>query len=113
MRYQGRIYRPPSEANSFILQATIGCSWNKCTYCDMYRDKQFSVRPLDELRQDIEAAARQLGPSVTKVFVGDGDALVMNSEHWHGILDCCARSCTMMHVWQHHAAQARPHAPYQ
>ena len=49
MRYVGKIYRPPSEANAYILQATIGCSWNKCTYCDMYRDKPvFRVRDIKE-----------------------------------------------------------------
>jgi radical SAM superfamily enzyme YgiQ (UPF0313 family) len=44
MRYEGKLYRPPSEADAYIVQATIGCSWNHCTYCDMYRDKAFRVR---------------------------------------------------------------------
>ena len=77
MRYEGSIYRPPSEANSYILQATVGCSWNHCTYCDMYRDKAFRVRDLDATLADVRAAGRALGPDVTKVFVADGDALVM------------------------------------
>ncbi len=89
MRYEGRIYRPPSEAHSFILQATVGCSWNKCTYCDMYRDKKFRVRPIEEIRQDIRDAAVELGPGVDKVFVADGDALVMDLDHWAAILDTC------------------------
>ncbi|MCP3995663.1 MAG: hypothetical protein GY722_11435 [bacterium] len=81
MRYEGTIYRPPSEARSYILQATVGCSWNHCTYCDMYRDKTFRVRDLDATLADVRAAGRALGPDVRKVFVADGDALVMDLEH--------------------------------
>ena len=87
MRYVGKIYRPPSEANAYILQATIGCSHNLCTYCDMYRDKPvFSVRELKETLMDIELARRQFGQRVEKVFVADGDALFMETEHWLEIL---------------------------
>jgi len=86
MEYVGRIYRPPSEANSYILQATIGCSWNHCTYCDMYRDKQFKVRELSATLQDITLAGQAYGAYVDKVFVADGDALVMETEHWLELL---------------------------
>ncbi len=89
MRYEGKIYRPPSEANSYILQATIGCSWNHCTYCDMYREKTFRVRDLDETLTDIRAARLTTGTDVEKVFVADGDALVMDLEHWQAILTAC------------------------
>jgi len=87
MRYVGRIFRPPSEADSYILQATVGCSWNHCTYCDMYRDKEFSIRNLDETLADLEAAASALGARVEKIFVADGDALVMPLDHWLPILE--------------------------
>ena len=87
MRYEGKIYRPPSEADAYILQATIGCSWNKCTYCDMYRDKKFRVRDLKATLEDISAAARQLPYQVEKVFVADGDALTMPTDHWLSVLD--------------------------
>ncbi|MCA9679752.1 MAG: radical SAM protein [Kofleriaceae bacterium] len=89
MRYEGQIYRPPSEAGSYILQATIGCSWNHCTYCDMYRAKQFRVRDLAETLTDVRAAGRAHGDAVDKVFVADGDALVMDLDHWEAILDAC------------------------
>ena len=87
MRYEGKLYRPPSEAHSFILQATIGCSWNKCTYCDMYREKSFRVRERTEVLEDIEQAGRAYGAHVDKVFVADGDALVMELDDWLPILE--------------------------
>jgi len=92
VRYVGKLYRPPSEADALILQATIGCSWNHCTYCDMYRDKpEFRIRPLAESLEDLADAARELGAAVEKVFVADGDALVMDLAHWAPILDACRR----------------------
>jgi radical SAM superfamily enzyme YgiQ (UPF0313 family) len=87
MRYEGQIYRPPSEAESYILQATIGCSWNKCVYCDMYRDKEFRVRELSETLTDLRTAAKVSGRRIDKVFVADGDALVLDMDHWRSILD--------------------------
>jgi radical SAM superfamily enzyme YgiQ (UPF0313 family) len=89
MRYEGTIYRPPSEANSYILQATVGCSWNVCTYCDMYRGKPFRVRELGEILDDVHAAQAMFGDDVRKVFVADGDGLVMDLEHWEAILSAC------------------------
>lgn len=88
MRYVGRIYRPPSEADALILQATIGCSWNHCTYCDMYSDKPvYSERPVADCIADLEEAARTVGPGVEKLFVGDGDALGMSMDLWRAILE--------------------------
>ena len=86
MRYEGDVYRPPSESDSLILQATIGCSWNACTYCDMYRAKKFRVRPTAEVLEDVAEARATLGPGVDKVFVADGDALVMDMEAWEPLL---------------------------
>src|SRR4051794_30573373 len=87
MRYEGKLYRPPSEADAYILQATLGCSWNHCTYCDMYRDKTFAVRALAESLADLDAAARRYGADVEKLFVADGDALVMPMDHWLPLLE--------------------------
>jgi radical SAM superfamily enzyme YgiQ (UPF0313 family) len=87
MRYEGRLYRPPSEADALIVQATIGCSWNHCTYCDMYRDKTFRIRDLAEVLEDLEHAGSMFGDEVEKLFVADGDALVLPMDHWTPILD--------------------------
>lgn len=76
MRYEGSVYRPPSEANSLILQVTIGCAHNACTFCSMYKEKQFRIRPLDEVLADLEWA-RQHNSHIEKVFLADGDALVL------------------------------------
>jgi radical SAM superfamily enzyme YgiQ (UPF0313 family) len=89
MRYEGPLFRPPSEADSFILQATIGCSWNHCTYCAMYRHKRFRVRGLDEILADVAEAAAAAGDRVRKLFVADGDALAMDLDTWTAILDAC------------------------
>jgi radical SAM superfamily enzyme YgiQ (UPF0313 family) len=87
VRYEGQLYRPPSEADAYILQATIGCSWNACVYCDMYRDKRFRVRAVDESLADLALAAARFGPRVRKLFVADGDALVLPVDHWLSLLD--------------------------
>jgi len=87
LRYEGDVYRPPSEANSYILQATLGCSWNHCTYCDMYRDKPFRVRPLEETLADLAEAGRRYGDRIDKVFVADGDALVLDVDTWTTLLE--------------------------
>jgi len=92
MRYEGDVYRPPSEADAYILQATIGCSWNACTYCDMYRAKRFRVRPLEDNLKDLAVAAERFGDRIRKVFVADGDALAMGLDDWLPVLDAAARS---------------------
>jgi radical SAM superfamily enzyme YgiQ (UPF0313 family) len=86
MRYVPPLYRPPSEAHSYILQATLGCSWNKCAYCDMYRSKRFEVRALEETLADLREAGRRIGAYADKIFVADGDALVLPMDHWRAIL---------------------------
>ena len=86
VRYDEPLFRPPSEADSFILQATLGCSWNACTYCAMYRSKRFRTRPLDEVLAEISAASLRFAGEVRHVFVADGDPLAMPIEHWEPIL---------------------------
>ncbi|MCX5816721.1 MAG: radical SAM protein [Proteobacteria bacterium] len=76
MKYEGMIYRPPSEAESLILQVTIGCSHNKCTFCGSFKDKKFRVRSLEEVREDIEEA-KVYARYIKKVFIADGDALII------------------------------------
>ncbi len=92
MRYVGDIYRPPSEADSLILQATIGCSWNACTYCEMYGDKTFSVRNITDILEDIETAGRSFGKNVRRIFVADGDPLAMDVSTWEKILKACQQT---------------------
>ena len=76
MKYEGTIYRPPSEADSLILQITIGCSHNKCTFCGSFKDKKFRVRSFDEIAEDVNEA-KQYARYIKKVFLADGDALII------------------------------------
>lgn len=86
IHYEGDLYRPPSEADSLILQATIGCSYNECSFCAMYRGKRFRVRRLEELEAEIDWARENLG-DVRKVFLADGDALVAKASFLEQVLD--------------------------
>ena len=86
MRYEGSIYRPPSEAYSLLIQVTIGCSHNTCTFCTMFKDKKFRVRPIEEVLEDLEMARRAY-PVVEKIFLCDGDALCLSNEKLMRILN--------------------------
>jgi len=72
--YDYPLYRPPSEANSMIFQVTLGCSFNKCSFCNMYRTKEYSERPWDEIKAEIDMAAK-FYPDTRRVFLADGDAI--------------------------------------
>lgn len=80
MRYEGIVYRPPSEARSLIIQVTIGCAHNTCTFCTMYKEKKFRVRSLDEIFADLDDASRAYGNQIRRIFLADGDALVLENE---------------------------------
>jgi len=89
--YDMPLWRPPSEGRNLIIQATIGCSFNRCSFCSMYRSKQFRARGLDEVFADIERSAK-IWPEASRVFLADGDALVLPIEQLHRILDKLAES---------------------
>ena len=86
MRYEGDIYRPPGEWKSYLLQATVGCSNNTCTFCNMYRDKKFHIRPMEDILEDIRMAKAYYG-DVRRVFLCDGDAIIMKTQDLLTILD--------------------------
>lgn len=80
MRYEGTVYRPPSEAGSLIIQLTIGCARNTCTFCAMYKDKNFRIRPLEDVVEDLQMAREYYSRiKVKRVFLADGDALIVKT----------------------------------
>lgn len=86
MRYEGAIYRPPSEAYSYILQVTIGCAHNGCTFCGSFKAKKFRLRDLDAIMEDLQMAKAYYG-SIRKIFLADGDALVCKNSFLMPILE--------------------------
>lgn len=85
MRYEGNIFRPPSEAYSLLVQVTIGCTHNKCTFCSMYKDKKFRVRKQEEVFEDL-LWARKNYRRVERIFLCDGDALALSNNRLLPIL---------------------------
>lgn len=85
MRFRGLVIRPPSEAGSYILQVTYGCSHNACTFCPTYKGVRFQPRPLEEIEEDIRAAGRLI-PFTRRVFLADGNALCLPTEKLEFIL---------------------------
>ncbi len=86
LNYDMPLYRPPSEGQNLIIQATLGCHFNQCSFCSMYKSKEYQARPLAEVFRDIETAA-QSWPNTHRVFLADGDALTLPSAHILKILD--------------------------
>lgn len=81
MRYQGTVYRPPSEAGSLIIQATLSCPHNKCAFCSMYKGRKFQVRPLQEVVEDLDVALQAYGPhGVRTIFLADGNTAVLPAD---------------------------------
>jgi radical SAM superfamily enzyme YgiQ (UPF0313 family) len=76
MQYEGLIIRPPSEAQSLILQVTVGCSHNQCTFCPAYKAKRFRIKSFEEIKKDIDEALGYT-PLIRRVFLADGDALII------------------------------------
>ena len=85
VRYEEPLFRPPSEAHSAIVQATIGCAWNKCAFCDMYEGKTFRSRPIDEIDHDLKSLS-QFMPEARKVFLADGNAFALSYDRLVSIL---------------------------
>ena len=86
MHYEGTIIRPPSEAFSILLQVTLGCSHNKCTFCGTYKDKRFTIKDDKTILSDILFASRYMR-SQNRVFLMDGDALIIPQKRLMWILD--------------------------
>lgn len=87
IRYEEPVFRPPAEAYSAIIQATIGCSWNKCAFCEMYTTKEFRAKTFSEIQKDIKNLSSAYGPQVKKVFLADGDAFILSASRMIQILD--------------------------
>ena len=86
LNYDATLYRPPSEAKSLIFQVTLGCSFNECSFCDMYRSKEYSERSWEEVKGEIDLMAKSL-PDTTRIFLADGDALNLSTDYMIQIVE--------------------------
>lgn len=86
MNYEGKVYRPWMEADSFLIQTTIGCTHNKCTFCDMFREKRFRIRDIDDIFKDIEESRRYLS-HIRSIFLIDGNVLALKTDFLVKVLE--------------------------
>ncbi len=96
MDYDEPIFRPPAEANSLIFQVTLGCSWNKCAFCEMYTSKQFKAKKEEEVIREIKNAAL-VYPEVRKIFLADGNAMVLSTRKLLSILSTINKNFPRLH----------------
>ena len=87
MRYEGIVYRPPSEAGSLLIQATIGCPHNRCTFCGMYKEKKFKIRKVEDIKHDLDAALTVYGSGVRTLFLPDGNTILMKTDQLLELLE--------------------------
>ncbi|MCD4696636.1 MAG: B12-binding domain-containing radical SAM protein [Bacteroidales bacterium] len=85
VKYDEPLFRPPSEAYSLIFQVTVGCSWNQCAFCEMYTSKKFRVKPMNEIEDEIKSAENHF-QDVRKIFLADGNAMVLSTDKLLNIL---------------------------
>ncbi len=104
IRYINPVFRPPSEAQSLILPLTNGCSWNKCTYCEMYTapQKKFAIRDEQETLDSIRQLGEQFPGQIQRIFIGDGDAMVLSTR----------RLMTLLAAFREHLPQVRRISSY-
>ena len=86
LNYDAPLYRPPSEAKSLIFQVTLGCSFNECSFCDMYRSKEYSERSWEQVKGEIALIAKTM-PDTTRIFLADGDALNLSTDYMIQIVE--------------------------
>lgn len=99
IRYVEPVYRPPSEAQSLILPVTDGCSWNECTFCEMYQapQKAFRARSEDEVLDSLRRTGERYGSQIRRVFLADGDALVLPTRRLLTILEAIRQHLPAVH----------------
>lgn len=99
IRYVEPVYRPPSEAQSLILPVTDGCSWNACTFCEMYTapQKAFRARSEDEVLDSLRRTGERYGSQIRRVFLADGDALVLPTRRLLAILEAIRQHLPAVH----------------
>jgi len=93
MDYQGNVIRPPSEAGSIILQVTVGCSHNKCTFCGAYKEQKFAIKPDQIVAHDLDFAALHY-PHINRVFLADGDVLILPHKRLVGLFASIRKKLT-------------------